>query len=71
MENRQICWAHLLRRFVAFSERDGVAGAIGRELLDATGVLFEYWYDFKAGKARPRDVRHAGRATATASRGDA
>jgi transposase len=50
MENRQICWAHLLRRFVAFSERDGVAGAIGRELLDATGVLFEYWYDFKAGK---------------------
>ena len=50
MVRRQICWAHLLRRFVAFSERDGVAGAIGRELLDATGVLFEYWYDFKAGK---------------------
>jgi len=50
MVRRQICWAHLLRRFVAFSERDGTAGAIGRELLDATGVLFEYWYDFKAGK---------------------
>ena len=50
MERRQICWAHLLRRFIAFSERDGVAAAIGRELLDATSVLFEYWYDFKAGK---------------------
>jgi transposase len=50
MVRRQICWAHLLRRFVAFSEREGVTGAIGRELLDATGVLFEYWYDFKAGK---------------------
>jgi transposase len=50
MERRQICWAHLLRRFVAFSERDGVAGAIGRELLDATSVLFGYWYDFKTGK---------------------
>jgi transposase len=49
MVRRQICWAHLLRRYVAFSERDGIAGAIGRELLDATGVLFEYWYDFKAG----------------------
>jgi transposase len=50
MERRQICWAHLVRRFVAFSERDGLAGAWGKELLDATGVLFEYWYDFKAGK---------------------
>jgi transposase len=50
MVRRQICWAHLLRRSVAFSEREGVTGAIGRELLDATGVLFEYWYDFKAGK---------------------
>ena len=50
MVRRQICWAHLLRRFVAFSEREGVTGAIGRELLDATGVLFEYWYEFKAGK---------------------
>jgi transposase len=50
MERRQICWAHLLRRFIAFSERDGVAGAVGRDLLDAIGVMFTYWYDFKAGK---------------------
>lgn len=50
MARRQICWAHLVRRFVAFSERDGVAGTIGAELLDATRVLFAYWYDFKAGK---------------------
>src|SRR5438128_1359337 len=26
MEARQICWAHLLRKFVSFSERDGPAG---------------------------------------------
>lgn len=50
MERRQICWAHLLRRVIAFSERDGVAGAVGRDLLDAIGVMFTYWYDFKAGK---------------------
>lgn len=50
MERRQICWAHLVRRFVAFSEREGVAGTIGRDLLDATGVLFGYWYAFKTGK---------------------
>ena len=50
MERRQICWAHLLRKFVAFSERDGPAGAFGRELLEYTGLVFTYWHDFKAGK---------------------
>jgi transposase len=50
MERRQICWAHLLRKFVSFSERDGPAAALGRELLDYTELLFEYWHDFKDGK---------------------
>jgi transposase len=50
MERRQICWAHLIRRFVSFSERDGPAGAFGRELLDYAGVIFEYWHDYQAGK---------------------
>ena len=50
MKQRQICWAHLLRKFVSFSERDGRAGVIGRKLLDYTGILFEYWHDYKDGK---------------------
>jgi transposase len=50
MERRQICWAHLLRRFVSFSERDGPAGAFGLELLEYTALLFEYWHDFKEGR---------------------
>jgi transposase len=50
MAYRQICWAHLLRRFVSFSERDGPAGAIGRELLGYTGILFDYWRDYREGK---------------------
>lgn len=50
MERRQICWAHLIRRFVSFSERDGPTGAFGRELLDYTGVVFEYWHDYQDGK---------------------
>jgi transposase len=33
MTRRQICWAHLIRKFAAFSERRGRAGEIGRELL--------------------------------------
>lgn len=47
MGRRQICWAHLLRKFVSFSERDGPAGAIGRNLLGYTGLVFEYWHDYK------------------------
>jgi len=50
MGRRQICFAHLIRKFVSFSERDGPAGVFGQELLDYTGIVFEYWYDYKAGK---------------------
>lgn len=50
IEKRQVCWAHLLRKFVSFSERDGPAGRFGRELLDYTGLLFEYWHAYKDGE---------------------
>jgi transposase len=50
MERRQVCWAHLIRKFVSFSERDGPAGAFGRQLLDYAGIVFDYWHDYKAGK---------------------
>ncbi len=50
MPMRQICWAHLLRKFVSFAERDGPTRTMGRELLDATKVVFAYWLDFKEGR---------------------
>jgi transposase len=50
MDRRQICWQHLIRKFVSFSERDGPAGELGRQLLDYAGILFEYWHDYKDGK---------------------
>jgi transposase len=50
MERRQICWAHLLRKFISFSERDGPAAVFGQQLLDYTGLVFEYWHNYKAGK---------------------
>lgn len=50
MARRQICWSHLIRKFISFSERDGPAAALGKELLDYTGVMFDYWHDYKAGK---------------------
>jgi transposase len=49
MEQRQVCWAHLLRKFIAFAERAGPAGEHGRELLDYCGIVFGYWDEIKAG----------------------
>jgi len=49
MELRQICWAHLLRKGISFSERAGRAGALGRELLDYIAIMFAYWEDLKVG----------------------
>lgn len=50
MKRRQICWAHLVRKFISFSERDGPAGRVGQELLDFTAIIFQYWNDYKSGK---------------------
>ena len=46
----KICWAHLLRKFVSFTERDGPTRTLGRELLDCARIIFAYWYDFKEGR---------------------
>jgi hypothetical protein len=70
MALRQVCHAHPLLKYVAFSERDGPTASIGRELLELTSLLFEYWHGFKEGHLtrqelqfwmRPvqRDVEHA------------
>jgi transposase len=58
MALRQVCHAHLLRKYVAFSERDGPAGDIGRELLALTSLLFSYWHAFKSGELSRQELRH-------------
>jgi transposase len=50
MKFRQICFAHLLRKFISFAERDGPAGTIGRELVQYTALVFEYWHAFETGQ---------------------
>ena len=47
-EQRQLCWAHLLRDFARISERQGMPGRIGAKLLGAGYVLFRWR---KAGKS--------------------
>jgi transposase len=57
MAHRQVCHAHLLRKYVAFSERDGPAGAIGRELLELIALMFEYWHGFKDGHLTRQELQ--------------
>ena len=57
MDRRQVCWAHLVRKFISFSERAGPAGQFGRELVDYAGILFTYWHDYKDGKLDRRRFR--------------
>ena len=49
MKRRQICWAHLLRDFVGLSERGGIAGDLGEELVDLTFQMFTWWYRVRDG----------------------
>ncbi len=57
MKRRQICWAHLYRKFISFSERDGPAGVIGKELVDYCEILFETYHAFVAGEISRRVFR--------------
>lgn len=57
MALRQVCWAHLLRKFVSFSERDGPVGTVGRDLLDHAALVFKYWRAFEEGQLSREELR--------------
>jgi transposase len=46
---RQLCWAHLKREFIAWSERTGETARIGVALLAVEKQLFSLWYRVRAG----------------------
>lgn len=50
MHHRQICWAHLMRKFQEFSELGGASGKIGEMLLGYARCLFDYHNAQKSGK---------------------
>jgi transposase len=58
MDRRQICWAHLLRKFVAFTEMKTAAHKFGRSLIEVTSLVFKYWKDFSAGKMDRAKFEH-------------
>jgi transposase len=46
---RQLCWAHLKREFIAWSERTGETARIGVALLAIEKQLFTLWYRVRDG----------------------
>jgi transposase len=46
---RQLCWAHLKREFMAWSERSGETARIGQALLAIEKQLFSLWYRVRDG----------------------
>jgi transposase len=42
-EHRQLCWAHLVREFRAFTERSGAAARLGQALLADAKEMFAQW----------------------------
>ena len=50
MQHRQVCWSHLQRKFIGFSERDGPAGEMGADLAACADLVFGYWRQYFAGE---------------------
>src|SRR5262249_1227784 len=46
---RQLCWAHLKREFIAWSERTGETARLGLALLAVEKQLFTLWYRVRDG----------------------
>lgn len=49
MERRQICWAHLIRKFVALSERKDQGAQLGNGLLLLAQAMLAAWHDVRDG----------------------
>lgn len=48
-DRRQICWAHLIRKFAAFSERKDEGAKIGDNLLLIVHAMFSDWHRVRDG----------------------
>jgi len=49
MERRQVCWAHLIRKFVAFTERGDHGAALGDSLLLIAQTMLHEWHRVRDG----------------------
>jgi transposase len=57
MADRQICWAHLIRKFADFAERSGKAGELGDSLLFWARFVMHHWHRVRDGTMSRREYR--------------
>jgi transposase len=57
MELRQICWAHLIRKFASFAEHQGNVGQLGDQLLFWARFLMHHWHRVRDGTMSRRTFR--------------
>lgn len=57
MQDRQICWAHLIRKFASFAERSGAAGKLGEDLLFWAQLTIHEWHRVRDGTISRRRFR--------------
>jgi transposase len=50
LSRRQLCWAHLKRDLLAYSQYSGATGAWGQQALEVVAQLFALWHRFRAGE---------------------
>ena len=48
-QQRQLCWAHLIRDLTAIAERPGASAEFGAQLLQLQQQLFGHWHRYKDG----------------------
>jgi transposase len=46
----QICWSHLKREFIGWTESTGKAAVLGKVALAATRRVFDRWHQYRAGE---------------------
>ena len=50
LEQRQLCWAHIVRDLTAIAERSGASAEMGTRLLSLRQQLFKHWLRWKSGE---------------------
>ena len=58
IEQRQLCWAHLIRDLTAIADRQGASGEIGMELVALQQQLFDQWHQWKGGAIAWPQLQH-------------
>ena len=61
LEQRQLCWAHLIRDLRAIAERSGASAEVGHQLLELQHQLFGCWHRYREGRIDWSGLQHSSR----------